>query len=195
MKSALIIILLISSLTVYGFETDSSISFINATKSDNEIILCKILSYPNYDSTKSFCPKIMLVEVLEVLKGTDSLKIISIEGDEDFSYHNLACLKLYSIGSSYVLGLDNHKLNINGRHSLDYSNNSVKGIISKEPSIKFINKANKVFVKLQKEKYSKHRDREKIKALSDDFFAIWDTQDELMNFEEFKKKLLISLEH
>ena len=95
MKNFILIGLLISSISAFGSDTTSRISFVNATKNDNLIILCKIMSYPKFDSTKEVCPEKMIVEVLEVLKGKNSSKLITVLGYDKSVNNNLACLQFY----------------------------------------------------------------------------------------------------
>ena len=180
---------MIFSINVYAFEIDSSICFINSTKGDNEIILCKIISYLDFDSFKSVCPKRMQVEVIEILKGKDSSRFITIEGENDLNSNHLECLIFYNIGSLYILGLENHKLSALGRHSLNYSNDIVNGIISKEPTKEFLKSQLKVYEKIQKERLSKKTTLNKINTLNNEFFSLWETQNQKMNYHEFKKQL------
>jgi hypothetical protein len=108
------------------------------------------MSYPKFDSTKEVCPEKMIVEVLEVLKGKNSSKLITVLGYDKSVNNNLACLQFYSIGRYYILGLDNFKLIAAGNHSLEYNEGIVKGNITNEPTREYLKKFQKIFDRLQK---------------------------------------------
>jgi hypothetical protein len=187
MKNFILIGLLISSISAFGSDTTSRISFVNATKNDNLIILCKIMSYPKFDSTKEVCPEKMIVEVLEVLKGKNSSKLITVLGYDKSVNNNLACLQFYSIGRYYILGLDNFKLIATGNHSLEYNEGTVKGNITNEPTREYLKKFQKIFDRLQKEEFKKTIDKEKIEKLRKEFTMQSDLLNQSMDYKSFKE--------
>lgn len=189
MRNTLIIAIVFQFLSFYAFSQDSSISFINATKKDDLIILGRVLSHAQVDYSVTVLPKTIVVQVIEVLRGNVSTTEVTIKGADTPNRNDLAILLGYEVGKTYVFSLHNFELNAFGHHTLDFVNNFVIGNISNEPDENYRIKLKMLFGKFEENQKSMHTKSKKQEKIKTDLQRHFQLLNQTMSYDKFKSML------